>query len=176
MLVKLRLLRVSLCLLACFIREESSHSGKCIVLSYHPDTCLTPSNRQAAWFVGNCIANSIGGVAAYGIGHIHSSSLVSWQLIFLILGAVTSAYALVLYLLLPDSPLNAIFLKKHERAIAIQRTLENKTGILDAGKFQTKEVFLALRDPQAWLLVTYTICVNLCNGGVTTVSLMPTPF
>jgi MFS family permease len=134
----------------------------------------TTQPRQAAWWIGNCIANTIGGVAAYGIGHIHSTSLVSWQLIFLILGAVTSAYAIVLYLFLPDSPTNAIFLKKHERAIAIQRTLENKTGILDAGKFQTKQVLLALKDPQAWLLVTYTFCVNLCNGGITTVS-TPSP-
>lgn len=112
----------------------------------------------------------MGGLVSYGIGHIHSHSLMSWQLIFLILGAVTSAYAIVLYLLLPDSPANALFLKKQERAIAIQRTLENKTGILDAGKFQTKQVLLALRDPQAWLLVTYMLCVNLCNGGITTVS------
>jgi hypothetical protein len=112
----------------------------------------------------------MGGLVSYGIGHIHSHSLMSWQLIFLILGAVTSAYAIVLYLLLPDSPANALFLKKDERAIAIQRTLENKTGILDAGKFQTKQVLLALKDPQAWLLVTYMFCVNLCNGGITTVS------
>ncbi|EED14772.1 allantoate permease, putative [Talaromyces stipitatus ATCC 10500] len=126
--------------------------------------------RQAAWFIGNCIANSIGGLVAYGIGHIHSSSLVSWQFIFLILGAVTSGYAIILYLLLPDSPANAIFLKKHERAIAIQRTLENKTGILDVGKFKMNQVLFALKDPQAWLLVSYTFCVNLSNGGITTFS------
>lgn len=83
---------------------------------------------------------------------------------------MTAAYAIVLYLFLPDSPANAIFLKKHERAIAIQRTLENKTGILDAGNFHTKQVLLALKDPQAWLLVAYMFCVNLCNGGITTVS------
>ncbi|CRG86947.1 putative transporter C460,05 [Talaromyces islandicus] len=126
--------------------------------------------RQAAWFVGNSIANVIGGVVAYGIGHIHSTSLLSWQLIFLILGAITSGYAVILFLLLPDSPANAVFLRKNERAIALQRTLENKTGILDAGKFQRRQVWLALKDPQAWLLVAYTFCVNLCNGGVTTFS------
>jgi MFS family permease len=126
--------------------------------------------RQAAWFIGNSIANVIGGVVAYGIGHIHSSSLLSWQLIFLILGAITSGYAVVLFFFLPDSPANAVFLRKNERAIALQRTLENKTGFLDAGKFQTRQLWLALKDPQAWLLVAYTFCVNLCNGGVTTVS------
>jgi MFS family permease len=126
--------------------------------------------RQAAWFVGNSIANVIGGVIAYGIGHIHSTSLLSWQLIFLILGAITSGYAVLLFFFLPDSPANAVFLRKNERAIALHRTLENKTGVLDAGKFQKRQVWLALKDPQAWLLVVYTFCVNLCNGGVTTVS------
>ncbi|EEA23287.1 hypothetical protein TMatcc_002144 [Talaromyces marneffei ATCC 18224] len=126
--------------------------------------------RQAAWWVGNCVANAIGGFTGYGIGHIHTSNIVPWQYIFLILGAVTSAYAFVLVLFLPDSPSNAKFLTAQERKIAIHRTLENKTGILDAGKFHSKQVLLALKDPQAWLLVSYTFCVNLCNGGITTFS------
>ncbi|KAH8691601.1 putative allantoate permease [Talaromyces proteolyticus] len=128
--------------------------------------------RQAAWFIGNCVANTVGGIVGYGIGHIDRTSLSSWQLIFLILGAVTSGYAVIMFFFLPDSPANAIFLKKHERAIALQRTLANKTGILDAGKFQKSHVWLALKDPQAWLLVVYTFCVNLCNGGITTFSVI----
>jgi hypothetical protein len=86
---------------------------------------------------------------------------------------VTSAYAIVLFSFLPDFPANAFFLKKHEQAIVIKCTLENKTGILDAGKFQTKQVLLTLKHPKAWLLVTYMFYVNLCNAGITTVSSLP---
>lgn len=123
--------------------------------------------RQAAWFIGNSFANIIGGVVAYGIGKIHNSGVNSWQLIFLILGAVTASYALILFAFLPDSPAKVFFFSKTERAIAVQRTLENKTGVLDTGKFKWNQVRMALKDPQTWLLVLYTLCVNFCNGGLT---------
>jgi MFS family permease len=126
--------------------------------------------RQAAWFIGNSFANVIGGVVAYGIGKIQNNGVNSWQLIFLILGAVTAGYALMLFAFLPDSPATALFLSKTEKAIAVQRTLENKTGVMDTGKFKWKQVRMALKDPQTWFLVLYTLCVNFCNGGLTSFS------
>lgn len=90
---------------------------------------------------------------------------------FLILGAVTSGFGLLLIPILPDSPAKAIFLTKTERAIAIQRTLKNKTGVLDNGTFNWRHAVEALKDPQAWFLVLYTFCVSIWNGGLTTVSL-----
>jgi MFS family permease len=129
-------------------------------------------NSQAAWFVGNSIANIIGGLVAYGIGHISTSVLEHWKLLFLILGAVTSGYAVILMAFLPDSPAKAIFLKKKERLIAIQRTLVNKVGVMDDGEFKWNQVWLAAKDPQTWFLVLYTFCVNICNGGVTSVRIL----
>lgn len=126
---------------------------------------------QAGWYLGNTIAALVGSLITYGIGHITSTSLPEWQLMFLILGAVTAGFGLVLIPVLPDSPATAVFLTKTERAIAIQRTLENKTGVLDTGTFNVQHAIEALKDPQAWLLVLYTFCVNLWNGGLTTVSL-----
>ncbi|KAJ5681671.1 uncharacterized protein N7477_001611 [Penicillium maclennaniae] len=122
--------------------------------------------RQGAWFVGNCIANIIGGVVAYGIGH-SASDLQSWRLLFLALGAITSGYAVFLFFVLPDSPGTASFLTPTERTIAVQRTLSNKTGAAESTPFQWSQVMDAAKDPQAWLLVFYTFCVNLANGGLT---------
>lgn len=123
--------------------------------------------RQAAWFTGNSIATVVGGLVAYGIGLIKTQSVTSWQLLFLILGAITAAYGLILLVFLPDSPMKVIFLNKAERTVALQRTLENKTGVMDTGKFRWNQVSMALKDPQTWLLVLYTFCVNLANGGIT---------
>lgn len=107
---------------------------------------------------------------AYGIGNINVAAISQWQLLFLILGAVTSAYGILLFLTLPDSPAKAIFLKPHERAIAVQRTLKNKTGVMDQGSFKWNQVWMAVKDPQMWFLVLYTLCVNFCNGGLTSFS------
>lgn len=126
--------------------------------------------RQSAWFFGNCVAVLFGGLIAYAIGHIHSTALESWKLLFLILGAVTSSYGLALFFFLPDSPVKAVFLKENERAIAIQRTLKNKTGVLDNDRFKWSQARDALTDPQTWFLVLNSFSSNLCNGGITTVS------
>ncbi|KAJ6031975.1 hypothetical protein N7540_002707 [Penicillium herquei] len=125
--------------------------------------------RQGAWFVGNCIANIIGGVVAWGIGS-SASGIESWRLLFLVLGAITSGYSIVLFFVLPDSPSKASFLTETERVIATQRTMKNKTGSVEDHAFKWSQVLDAAKDPQAWLLVLYTFCVNLCNGGLTSFS------
>lgn len=129
------------------------------------------SFRQSAWFFGNCIAVLIGGVIAYGIGTINTTVIAHWKLLFLILGAITSTYGLVLFVLLPDSPAKAIFLKPNERAIAVQRTLKNKTGVMDTGVFKWSQAVQAIKDPQTWLLALNSFASNLANGGLTSVSI-----
>lgn len=126
--------------------------------------------RQAAWFIGNSIATVVGGVVAWGIGEIKISTVNNWQLLFLILGAVTAGYGFVLFAFLPDSPAKVVFFNKTEKAIALQRTLKNKTGVMDTGKFKWSQVWMAIKDPQTWFLVLYTLCVNFCNGGLTSFS------
>ncbi|CZR53396.1 related to permease of the major facilitator superfamily [Phialocephala subalpina] len=123
-------------------------------------------SRMGVWFAGNGVANIFSGVIAYGIGKI-SSRLATWRILFLILGGITVAYGIVLLLLLPDSPKQAKFLNPKERAMVLQRTLENRTGVLDEGKFKICQMWEAFRDPQAWLLALYTLSVNIPNGGVT---------
>lgn len=117
------------------------------------------------------MANIIGGVVAYGIGNVPNDDVASWQLLFLVLGTITCGLGMILFVLLPDSPATTIILTKRQRAVAVQRTLTNKTGVLDTGSFRWEQVWMALKDPQTWLLFLYNFCVNLCNGGVTTVSL-----
>ncbi|KAJ5979818.1 hypothetical protein N7481_007116 [Penicillium waksmanii] len=124
--------------------------------------------RQSAWFFGNCIAVLVGGLIAYGIGNINTTAIEHWKLLFLILGAVTSCYSIVLFFFLPDAVDKAVFLTENERAIAVQRTITNKTGILDNGKFKWSQAVQALKDPQAWCLILNSLTSNLCNGGITT--------
>ncbi|KAL4744406.1 hypothetical protein BDW72DRAFT_212690 [Aspergillus terricola var. indicus] len=126
--------------------------------------------RQAAWFLGNCVATIIGGVIAYAIGTVEGVAVNSWQLLFLVLGTITAGMVLWLVFLLPDSPKKVVFLSKKERAIVVQRTMANKTGMMDNESFQPAQAWQALRDPQTWFLVLYTFCVNLWNGGVTSFS------
>lgn len=124
------------------------------------------------WFAGNCVANLVGGLLGYGIGHIHSP-IGEWRVLFLILGCVTTAYSVVLLFLLPDSPAKARFLNTEEKKLALHRILENKTGVMDENMFKPAQMVAAFRDPQAWLLCLYTISINIPNGGITSVRRIP---
>ncbi|KFZ24084.1 hypothetical protein V502_01442 [Pseudogymnoascus sp. VKM F-4520 (FW-2644)] len=124
--------------------------------------------RQAGWFLGNCIALILGGLVSYGVLLIPNPPIPHWKLLFVIEGAVTVVYGVFMFFVLPDSVSTAWFLKPEERLIALARTLKNKTGIMDNGEFRWPQLWEALRDPQTWLLVLYTFCINLPNGAITT--------
>lgn len=147
----------------------SSHYGEFADQDSEPQTEY--SQRQNAWVSGNGVGNLINGVASYGISRITGASLAPWRVLFLIYGSVTVVYAIVLYLVLPASPATAPFLKPREREVALHRTLENKTGVEDQNTYKISQVFLALKDPQAWLMFTYMFAVSIPNGAITSVSI-----
>lgn len=127
-------------------------------------------SSQSAWFFGNCVASLIGGVLAYGIGNINVYTITSWQLLFLFLGAITAVVALVMLVLLPDSIQKTVFLNKHERKVAEYRILKSKAGADETGVFKWDQAWIALRDPQTWLLVLFKFSTSICNAAITSVS------
>jgi len=119
--------------------------------------------RQCAFFLGDGLGGILGGLIAYGVAHIHGK-LEVWKYLFLILGAVTAFFGGVLFLTLPDSPLTAKFLTEEERAITVSRVQMN--GSKKVISYQRYQVIEAVLDPQAWLLVLHTFCVNVATGGL----------
>jgi ACS family allantoate permease-like MFS transporter len=120
------------------------------------------------WIGSAGLGYVISGIASFGIGHI-DSYLDSWRLIFLIWGAITTGWGVVLVFLLPGSPLDAKFLTEHERALAVNRVKANNTGI-ENRRFKMKQFVEAMLDLKTWLLFLFAVTSNSPNGGLTTVS------
>lgn len=142
--------------------------------------------RQGAWFLGNTTAGLLGGLVSYGLGHIRSIApwkvgnasitrtcrnilLTTRQVIFLVYGAATLVVAVVVFVFLPDTPLNARFLSKDERAQAVARVEANMTGIKN-NKWKREQAIEALRDPNAWLLAITYLTTIIPNNGLLTAS------
>ncbi|KAL4876815.1 hypothetical protein BJY04DRAFT_210327 [Aspergillus karnatakaensis] len=120
--------------------------------------------RCTAWYFMVGVAAIVGGLLSYGVGHIHTA-VKQWQFVFLLCGAITIAWAAVVFLFLPDSPANAKFLTERERAIAIERLRENRTGVKNTN-FKTYQMLEALRDPQVWIFALYNgISMQVNIGG-----------
>lgn len=113
--------------------------------------------------MGNVLAGFLGGLVAYGIGHI--KSIAPWKAVFLVFGALTISWAAALYFLLPDTQLNARFLSKDDQTKAVQRVQENMTGIKN-NTFKLSQTLEALLDIKVWLLVIIHIAMSVANGGL----------
>lgn len=121
------------------------------------------------WIGSAGLGYVVAGIASFGIGHIHSSHLASWRLIFLIWGAITTAWGVLLAFLLPGSPLTTKWLTDAERVVALARVQDNKTGI-ENKEFKSKQFWEAMTDLKTWLLFLFAVASNAPNGGLTTVS------
>ncbi|KAF2808121.1 dipeptide transmembrane transporter [Mytilinidion resinicola] len=120
--------------------------------------------RCTAWYFMVGVAAIVGGLLSYGVGHVDSIAIDQWQLVFLICGGFTVAWSVLVFLFLPDSPLNAKFLNERERSIAVERLRNNRTGI-KTSQFKWHQVKEALRDPQVWMITLWAGISNICNIG-----------
>ncbi|KAF5022861.1 hypothetical protein F66182_5094 [Fusarium sp. NRRL 66182] len=120
--------------------------------------------RMGIWIGSSGFGYIIAGIASFGIGHIESS-LSSWRLLFLIWGAITVVWGLVLWFTLPGSPMRAKFLTEKQRGYAVSRVKDNGTGI-ENRQFKIKQFKEAMMDPKTWLLFTFSIAGNSPNGGL----------
>jgi ACS family allantoate permease-like MFS transporter len=88
--------------------------------------------RTGIWFSFNGWAQIFGGLLAYGIARgvdIHGAAIAGWQIIFLVVGLLTVVIGIIFLFTVPDNQMNARFLKKEDRLLAIERIRINQQGV-----------------------------------------------
>lgn len=85
---------------------------------------------------------------------------------FLFTGLLTILLGFIFLWVVPDSQLNARWLKKEDRILAIARVRVNQQGIGNKHfkLYQAKE---ALTDPMTWAFFFFAVLANIPNGGIT---------
>lgn len=89
---------------------------------------------------------------------------------FLVFGAITLAWSVMVFFFLPDTPMQARFLAREDRAKAAERVRENMGGTKD-NVFKMRQAMEASFDVKIWLLVLIQLATNVANGAVQSVSL-----
>jgi ACS family allantoate permease-like MFS transporter len=129
-------------------------------------TVAEQGNRVGIWFSFNGFAQIFGGVVAYGISvgvKKHGAAIESWKIVFITIGLVTAAVGCIFLWLMPDNQLNAWFLTKEEKIMAVERIRRNQQGVGNRHfkMYQFKE---ALTDPMTWAFTFYAITSSIPNG------------
>jgi hypothetical protein len=124
--------------------------------------------RVGFWFSFNGWGQIFGGLVSYGIARgtaIHGSAIEPWKIVFLVNGLLTAVLGCVFLYVMPDNQLNARWLKKSDRILAVERVRVNQQGIGNKHfkMYQLKETLL---DPITWAFVFYALVADIPNGGI----------
>jgi MFS transporter, ACS family, allantoate permease len=121
--------------------------------------------RVGIWFSFNGFAQIFGGLVAYGIarGTENGSAIAPWKIIFLLTGLLTVTMGVAFLFWMPDNQMNARFLSKEDRILAIERIRSNQQGVGNKHwkAYQLKE---ALTDPLTWAFIFYALVADIPNG------------
>jgi MFS family permease len=122
--------------------------------------------RNGLWYCCVGVATTISPLINYGLGEIHGS-IPSWKPMFLILGAITVLWSLVLFFCLPDSPLTTKGLTEAERKIAIRRLERNNAGTI-SHVFNRSQFIEAFHDYKLYSGTLIVLLTGVPSGALGT--------
>ncbi|KAI1756160.1 major facilitator superfamily domain-containing protein [Xylaria castorea] len=115
--------------------------------------------RVAAWYGTNGIATIAASALSYGLGHINSPLLESWQIIFLFVGLVTIVTVPFIYWRLDNDIPSARFLSEEDKLKAVERLRANQTGT-GSREFKWGQVTEIFLEPKTYLWVALSLFIN----------------
>ncbi|KAL4976020.1 major facilitator superfamily domain-containing protein [Aspergillus desertorum] len=146
--------------------EEANHPApSCIAVTQMWWRRGEQTWRAALWNAMNGVTSIVGSLFTYGLGHIHSDTLFSYQIIFLLCGLLTVAYSLVVLIFMPDSPMEAKFLPEREKVIAVERLRANQMGIISR-QWRWDHFWETLLDAKTWIWFLLIIAISIPSGGI----------
>ncbi|SMR49489.1 unnamed protein product [Zymoseptoria tritici ST99CH_1A5] len=115
--------------------------------------------RTAFLFVSAAIAGSVGGLLAYGIGHMDGVGGYSgWRWIYILEGIPTIAVGVTAWFVLADEPDTAYYLNEDERNLVRARRAA-QMGVMET--FQWEDARKALKDWKTYAFAVAQFC-NAC--------------
>jgi MFS family permease len=139
---------------------EATIGPSLMIISSHYYTKSEQAPRFCLWYLGLGVGQILGGIISFAFQHVSAhASLSGWQLMFIVLGLVTSIVGSFTFFFVPDTPMAARFLTEVEKVALLKHISTNKTGVRNT-KFQFKQIIEALWDPQLWLLALMVMLVR----------------
>lgn len=91
--------------------------------------------------------------------------MAPWKIIYLITGLLTVVVGIIFLIIVPDNQLNAWWLTKADRILAIERVRINQQGIGNK-HFKWYQLKEALQDPITWAFFFISVVGDIPNGGL----------
>ncbi|RYO85981.1 hypothetical protein DL766_007245 [Monosporascus sp. MC13-8B] len=107
--------------------------------------------RVGYLFVSAAVAGALGGLLAYGIGHMGGiAGMSGWRWIMIIEGIPSVLLGIATFFLLPNNPEHAYFLNENEKKLMAARFRRNYGDTASAQEFSKKDMLAAFKDWKVW--------------------------
>jgi len=116
--------------------------------------------RVAAWYSTNGLATIICSALVYGLAHIRSATLYTYQIVYLFFGLLTFVCGVASYFWLSDGPDSARYLTPEDRLKAVERLKANQQGIKNT-KFNFKHILEMVTELKFWIFMVCAFGVNI---------------
>ncbi|KAI0641737.1 MFS general substrate transporter [Trametes meyenii] len=113
----------------------------------------------------NGFQQCVGGLIAYGIAQIDGARLKNWQILFTLLGCITTVWGVFVLFWLPDSPIRAKCWSKEDKFLIAERVRKNETGIQNK-EFKKYQLYEGLTDLTVWGVTIISFTNGLPTGGL----------
>ena len=109
------------------------------------------ARRVGYLFVSAAIAGAVGGLLAYGIGHLDGvKGMSGWRWILIIEGIPSGILGLITYFGLPNDAQSAYFLTENEKALMEVRHNREYGNTASSRKFKKEDMMKAFKDWKVW--------------------------
>ncbi|KAF6756796.1 allantoate permease [Ephemerocybe angulata] len=105
--------------------------------------------RLTIWFSNVGWVNIVGSLIMYAFGHITKGPLRHYQIVFILLGTLTTVCGVASFFVFPTNPVKSKFLTAEEKIIAVERLRANQQGV-ETKIFKFKQVLETLLDLKSW--------------------------
>jgi MFS family permease len=107
--------------------------------------------RMGYLFVSAAIAGALGGLLAYGIGHMDGvAGLRGWRYIMILEGLPTLCLGVATFFLLPNDAQSAYFLNEAEKRAMVLRREREYGMTASAQEFSKSDMMMAFKDWKVW--------------------------
>ncbi|KAF7165952.1 hypothetical protein CNMCM6106_001924 [Aspergillus hiratsukae] len=123
--------------------------------------------RTSYWNGMNGVTFIVGSLFTYGLGHIPSDSLYTYQIIFMFCGLLTVAFSILVLVFMPDSPMEAKYLTDREKVIAVERLRANQMGVISR-EWRWDHLWETFYDLKTWFWFFLVVAISIPSGGIST--------
>jgi len=115
------------------------------------------------WYAAQGIGIGLGGLIGYGIGQI-KADLPAWRYEFIIIGVACAVWAIVMGIIIPDSPYSTTYFTRHDRVLIQSRKRDDYQGV-EKRQLRWGQVKESVLDVKTYLYFFLGLSANIPNGG-----------